>query len=244
VGFEPSCLGEAIRDTLVVSHPIAGEYLMPLVGRCVPPKPQGPINVSEVNTGVGQTDGGCSLLLGLAPRKWWRVPARTAPPPYRVCARCCCLLHYFPGVASLGISCSLLPSPAPPQPAPPPWPRDHQGAASVPFRNAFPREAEFTYAVDNPAFVLTRASERLGPKKTTCIGVSFRPDATGQRAGGSTAAAGVGRASVAGTPAGGGSGGGGGGGGGGEAGCPLRTGKLTVSCPRQTASQWVFYLSA
>jgi len=48
VGFEPHALGESIRDTLVVSSPTAGEYLVPLVGRCTPPKPQGPINVAEV----------------------------------------------------------------------------------------------------------------------------------------------------------------------------------------------------
>jgi hydrocephalus-inducing protein len=107
----------------------------------------------------------------------------------------------------------------------------------VPFRNAFPREAEFLYAVDNPTFVLARASERLGPKKATAISVAFRPDAAGQRgAGGRTSiigSAGGPGGSIVGT-----------GGGGGEPAAPQRTGKLTVSCPKQTGSQWVFYLAA
>eukprot|EP00798_Chlamydomonas_sp_ICE-L_P006741 gene6741-3411_t len=51
VVFEPSAVGENLRDTLVVSSDTGGEYLCPLVGRCIPPKPQGPI---ECGKGSGQ----------------------------------------------------------------------------------------------------------------------------------------------------------------------------------------------
>lgn len=50
MGFEPHALGESVRDTLVVSSAAGGEYLVPLMGRCGPPKPQGPIDLSEVRT--------------------------------------------------------------------------------------------------------------------------------------------------------------------------------------------------
>ena len=46
VTFEPTQIGESFRDTLIVSSPVGGEYVCPLLGRCVPPKPQGPILVS------------------------------------------------------------------------------------------------------------------------------------------------------------------------------------------------------
>lgn len=48
VGFEPCELGEAVRDTLVLTSATAGVYEVPLMGQCVPPKPQGPIDVSKV----------------------------------------------------------------------------------------------------------------------------------------------------------------------------------------------------
>lgn len=51
VGFEPSSVGESLRDTLVVASPVGGEYQVPLVGRCLPPKPQGPIDVAKVGRG-------------------------------------------------------------------------------------------------------------------------------------------------------------------------------------------------
>lgn len=114
----------------------------------------------------------------------------------------------------------------------------------MPFRNVFPREADFTFSVDNPAFVLGRISERLGPKKATSITVTFKPELAAAKATSS------GSGSRAGTAAGGGSGSGGGGpaaaaGSGSAAAVEVsRTGKLTVSCPKQTSCQWVFYLSA
>ena len=46
VTFEPTQIGETFRDTLVVKSPVGGEYICPVVGRCVPPKPQGPILVT------------------------------------------------------------------------------------------------------------------------------------------------------------------------------------------------------
>jgi hydrocephalus-inducing protein len=49
VGFEPCALGEAVRDTLLLTSATAGVYEVPLMGQCVPPKPQGPIDVSKVS---------------------------------------------------------------------------------------------------------------------------------------------------------------------------------------------------
>ena len=163
VGFEPHATGEALRDTLLVAHPAAGEYRVPLVGRCGPPKPQGPIAVGDA-------------------------------------------------------------------------------AAPLPFRNVFPREADFFFAADNPAFVLSRASERIGAKKAATVTVAFRPEAALAAAGGARG----GRATSGNSSAGGSAGGS-------RAGTAAEpaavtsvptTAKLTVSCPRQTHSVWVFYLAA
>ncbi|KAG2489301.1 hypothetical protein HYH03_012133 [Edaphochlamys debaryana] len=124
VAFEPTAIGENIRDTLVVASSTGGEYQCPLVGRCIPPKPQGPVDVSK-------------------------------------------------------------------------------GSAALPFANVFAADAEFQLAVDNPAF-LVKPSERIGAKKSANIGIQFKPA---------------------------------------NPGAP-RTGKLTISCPAQTQSQWVYYLQA
>lgn len=48
VGFEPCALGESVRDTLLLSSAAGGVYEVPLMGQCVPPKPQGPVDVSKV----------------------------------------------------------------------------------------------------------------------------------------------------------------------------------------------------
>lgn len=61
VGFEPSAIGESLKDTLVVSSAVAGEYHIPLVGRCVPPKPQGPIELSKVRDRGGGEILDCTL---------------------------------------------------------------------------------------------------------------------------------------------------------------------------------------
>ncbi|XP_077975805.1 hydrocephalus-inducing protein homolog isoform X2 [Styela clava] len=42
--FEPVILGES-RATLTVSSSVGGEYIFPLIGRCTPPRPQGPFVV-------------------------------------------------------------------------------------------------------------------------------------------------------------------------------------------------------
>lgn len=55
VGFEPCALGESVRDTLLLTSATAGVYEVPLVGQCVPPKPQGPIDVSKVRLNVVHT---------------------------------------------------------------------------------------------------------------------------------------------------------------------------------------------
>lgn len=97
----------------------------------------------------------------------------------------------------------------------------------------FPREAEFTFSVDNPAFVLARASEKLGPKKGTSISVTFKPDSGGVGRAGSAkqqAAAGNSGGTAADAAA--------------AGGTTNRTGRLVVACPKQTQAQWVYYLSA
>ena len=42
--FEPSRLGES-RTTLYVSSAVGGEYVFPIYGHCLPPKPQGPYTI-------------------------------------------------------------------------------------------------------------------------------------------------------------------------------------------------------
>ncbi|EFJ42226.1 hypothetical protein VOLCADRAFT_67248 [Volvox carteri f. nagariensis] len=125
VHFEPTAIGENIRDTLVVVSTTGGEYQCPLVGRCIPPKPQGPVDVSK-------------------------------------------------------------------------------GTAVLPFTNVFTADAEFQMAVDNPAFVV-KNSEKIASKKSSNIAIQYKPIEPGR------------------TP---------------------KTGKLTISCPAQTSSQWVYYLQA
>jgi len=49
VTFEPSRLGEQ-RATLTVSSQQGGEYVFPLFGTCIPPKPQGPYIIRSGGT--------------------------------------------------------------------------------------------------------------------------------------------------------------------------------------------------
>ena len=51
VAYEPTHEGEA-RATLKVTSAIGGEYLCPLLGTCLPPKPQGPITVKSGTTAM------------------------------------------------------------------------------------------------------------------------------------------------------------------------------------------------
>ena len=51
VAFEPTRLGEDFRDTLTVSHPIAGTFTCPVHGRCGAPKPQGPFDIPDGGKG-------------------------------------------------------------------------------------------------------------------------------------------------------------------------------------------------
>jgi hydrocephalus-inducing protein len=44
VSFEPSNLGD-IKGTLTISSPIGGDYVFPLNGTSLPPKPQGPFTI-------------------------------------------------------------------------------------------------------------------------------------------------------------------------------------------------------
>ena len=44
VQFEPGQLGDT-KSILSISSPIGGEYLVPLFGHCLPPKPQGPFSI-------------------------------------------------------------------------------------------------------------------------------------------------------------------------------------------------------
>ena len=52
VVFEPTAVGEGFRDVLVLSSPAGGEYECAVVGRCLPPKPQGPIEMVKVRDPV------------------------------------------------------------------------------------------------------------------------------------------------------------------------------------------------
>lgn len=123
VTFEPTAIGESFHDVLLLTSPTGGEYECPVVGRCIPPKPQGPIDMVK-------------------------------------------------------------------------------GAGSVSFKNIFARQAEFTFTVDNPAFVV-KAGETVPPKKGISIAIAYKEDPS-----------------------------------------KPRTGKLSVSCPSETPSPWVFYLRA
>ena len=51
VTYEPSEIGES-RDTLKIASPQGGEYVFPLRGVCVAPKPQGPIMVKAGGSAV------------------------------------------------------------------------------------------------------------------------------------------------------------------------------------------------
>lgn len=63
IGFEPSNIGEVFRDVLLLGSAAAGPYEVPLMGQCVPPKPQGPIDVSKVRGRVGLIACDCC--------RWW-----------------------------------------------------------------------------------------------------------------------------------------------------------------------------
>lgn len=50
--FEPLLIGDSARDVLVVSSPIGGEFHCPVVGSCVQPRAQGPIDLSKGSSSV------------------------------------------------------------------------------------------------------------------------------------------------------------------------------------------------
>ena len=47
VTFEPIRWGTVFRDTLHVKSSGAGEVVIPVIGTCIPPKPQGPIMIKS-----------------------------------------------------------------------------------------------------------------------------------------------------------------------------------------------------
>ena len=49
VTFEPTELGETAA-TLTLSSPIGGDYIFPLVGKCIQSKPQGPYSIKKGST--------------------------------------------------------------------------------------------------------------------------------------------------------------------------------------------------
>ena len=53
VQFEPTTLGQNFRDLLVIKSEEGGEYIVPVSGRCVVPKPIGPVNLTN---GSGSLD--------------------------------------------------------------------------------------------------------------------------------------------------------------------------------------------
>lgn len=82
---------------MTLASPTAGEFRVPLIGVCRPPKPQGPFEILK-------------------------------------------------------------------------------GAGTIPFRNVFPKAAEFAFTLDNPSFVV-KPSETIAPKKTVDISVTVKKDA-------------------------------------------------------------------
>lgn len=99
VTFEPQLLGETARDVLIISSPACGEYQCSVMGSCVPPRPQGPIDISK-------------------------------------------------------------------------------GSSCVSFKNVFSADAEFLYTIDNPCFSV-KTSEKIGPKKTVSIPITYKSDGSG-----------------------------------------------------------------
>ena len=93
VTFEPSHLGDA-HATLTISSPTGGDYIIPLHGHCLAPKPQGPYIIK-------------------------------------------------PGLS-----------------------------ISIPFKNVFMQTKQFTFSVDNPAFVV-KSGDSLKPRKTYNILVTY-----------------------------------------------------------------------
>jgi hydrocephalus-inducing protein len=52
VTFEPTSIGEHHKDTLIVQSAEGGLYECPVIGRCLPPKPKGPIDLKGGNGSV------------------------------------------------------------------------------------------------------------------------------------------------------------------------------------------------
>jgi len=52
VTFEPTSIGSQFRDVLLLTSETGGEYVVPVSGRCVAPKPFGPIAVSSSSGGA------------------------------------------------------------------------------------------------------------------------------------------------------------------------------------------------
>lgn len=50
--FEPLLIGDSARDVLVLSSPLGGEYRCPVVGSCIQPRAQGPIDLSKGSSSV------------------------------------------------------------------------------------------------------------------------------------------------------------------------------------------------
>jgi hydrocephalus-inducing protein len=101
-----------------------------------------------------------------------------------------------------------------------------QGAGALPLRNVFPVEAEFLLVVDNPAFVV-KPSEKLPARKSSTISIVYKAEAGGGGGGGGAKPAAAGGVPAAPAPP-----------------AASRTGKLTISCPKHTSCQWIYYLQA
>lgn len=93
VTFEPSHLGD-VHATLTISSPSGGDYIIPLHGHCLAPKPQGPFIIKP----------GSSL--------------------------------------------------------------------TIPFKNIYMQTKQFTFSIDNPAFVV-KSGDSLKPRKTYNILVTY-----------------------------------------------------------------------
>ena len=68
VAFEPTRIGSNFKDTLLVKSAVAGEFICPVIGRCIAPKPQGPFDVKGKGVQEHFSEGGRLPLHGGQPR--------------------------------------------------------------------------------------------------------------------------------------------------------------------------------
>lgn len=129
VHFEPTRVGEAFRNSIIVKSPTAGEFVCPVVGRCQAPKPQGPIILKG------------ALLSILAPRAAHSFDVHSSTAAVYV---------------AIVRAVRLLTSPLSPLPLPS---CISANTGVLPFKNVFSKDTDFAITVDNPAFVVAKVEK-------------------------------------------------------------------------------------